>query len=691
MEREVSRVSVLVVGGLLETRLSLETSLASLGVGCVLADSAEEALRRHLHVDFALLLLDVPVSWDEGRHAAHVLREGWRTRSTPLIVLVGELGPERVHEAHALGAVDCLVRDLDPDVLRAKVSVFVSLHLRTDGLRRSLEALEEREIPLRFALEAGGLGHWRLEFATLRMDVSRGCKSHFGLAPDDDLSSYDKLRSLIHPEDRELMAQSVERALATQSDYAADYRVIPPEGSQRWVSARGRVVCDAAGKPVSMVGITLDITERMRGEQKLAFLAEASRLLSESLEPEDVLRRVARFASSSVATYCLVDLLHEEGQLMRVAMAHRDAAQERRIQHLWDAIPGPHESRLAVDALRQGWTTLYANFSAEQREQAAVSPEHRALIEALDPRSLLLVPMRSNDRPWGVISLARVDGDVPFDERDLELAEELARRAVVALENARLLRTTRAAVRLRDEFLSVASHELKTPLTSLNLRIQALARSAETAGGETVMRRLPQEVEAMRFQVKRLLGLMNALLDVSRLDSEHLTLELEPLDLAALVREGVSRFVSEAARAGCHLDCSCEGPIEGHWDRTRLEQVLSQLLTNALKYGAGRPVHVAVGTEGPRAWLVVRDEGIGIEPGALPRLFDKFERAVSVRNYGGLGLGLYLVRRIMQSHGGTIQVESSPGRGATFTARLPRNLLGEEPGRRSSGSAPPAS
>ncbi|MBM7115850.1 ATP-binding protein [Archangium primigenium] len=671
VEHEVARASVLVVGEA-ETRLALSAALAPLGVDCVLTGSVDEALRQHLHEDFALLLL-VPAAWDEGRHEARRLVAGWHGRATPLIVLLAEPRTDWVREAHALGAVDCLGRELEPDLLRAKVSAFVSLHSRHLAARRVQEALDEREAPLHFALEAAGLGHWRLDLASLRLECSSGCKLNFGLSPEDDLSSYAVMRSYIHPEDRDAMGQSVERALATRGGYASDYRVIAPGGRMRWVAARGRVVCDASGTPVSMVGITLDITERMRGAQKLAFLAEASRLLSASLEPEDVLRRVARFASGSIAAYCLVDLLEEEGGLRRVAMAHRDPAQEQRIARMWDAIPGRHEARLPLEALRQDCTTLYADFSDAQRQRAAMNPAHLALIEAIAPRSLIIVPLRGHARPWGVITLARTEGECPFDEEDVELAEELARRAVVALENARLLRTTRAAVQLRDEFLSVASHELKTPLTSLSLRLQGLARAARRDGSESVPRRLPQEVEAMRLQVKRLSGLMDALLDVSRLDAEALRLEREPVDLAALVRRSVDHFAAEAARAHCLLECVGNGPIEGWWDRARLEQVLEQLLTNAFKYGAGHPVHVAVGTEGPRAWLRVRDEGIGIDADALPRLFDKFERAVSVRNYGGLGLGLYLVRRILQSHQGSIHVESSPGQGATFTAWLPWN------------------
>ena len=664
MRRESPYGRVLWVGGTREALVPPETLLGPLrskGVEWVVAATAAQALAEHGSEDFALLLLDVATSWAQGREALRALHATWGARATPLLVLCDEGGAECVREAHALGAVDWLGRRPDAEVLRAKVSVFVALHQRA----------EAREAPLRFLLEAGGVGHWRLELATMELEASAGCKRNFGLSPEDDLSSYARLRALIHPEDRERVGAAVERTLATREDYAAEYRVLPPGGALRWVAARGRVVSDARGLPVAMEGVTLDITERMRGAQKLAFLAEASRLLGESLEAEDVLARVARFATASLATYCLVDLV-EEGMLRRVAIAHREPTQEALMRRVWGARPTRHASGLLADALHRQETTLYTDFSDERLRRASLDAEHRALIQALDPNSLLILPLRSREHTWGTIALARVGAEPPLDAHDQELLEELGRRTVVTLENTRLLRATRAAVRLRDEFLSVASHELKTPLTSLTLRLQSVGRSVGAAAGpEVVLKRLPGELEAMGQQVRRLSALMNDLLEVVHIDTQPVVLERERVDLARLVREGALRLAPEAARVGCSLEVQGVPVLEGQWDRVRLEQVVARLLSNALKYGAGHPIQLEVGTKAGQAWFQVRDAGIGIAPEALPRLFHKFERAASVRHYGGLGLGLYLARRILESHGGSIQVESTPGQGAVFTAWLP--------------------
>jgi signal transduction histidine kinase len=249
------------------------------------------------------------------------------------------------------------------------------------------------------------------------------------------------------------------------------------------------------------------------------------------------------------------------------------------------------------------------------------------------------------------------------------MAEELARRVAGALENASLYRDAQSAVRMRDEFLSVASHELKTPLTSLKLQHGLIDRALTGEAREKVGPRLATAVR----QVQRLAALVDNLLDVSRLSLGRLSLEPTEVDLGQAVRDAVERMEEVFSQAGCTVRVDVPGPLTGRWDSLRLDQVLVNLLTNAAKYGAGRPVAVearAEGDEAVRLW--VRDEGIGIDEKDLPRLFGRFERAVSDRHYGGLGLGLFISRQIVDAMGGSIEVESRPGVGSTFTVRLPR-------------------
>lgn len=257
---------------------------------------------------------------------------------------------------------------------------------------------------------------------------------------------------------------------------------------------------------------------------------------------------------------------------------------------------------------------------------------------------------------------------------------DISERKQAEQERERLLTAMDEAIRLRDEFLTVASHELKTPLTPLSLKLQTLARATRERRGPELLERLPADLEVMQRQVKRLSTLVGELLDVTLISSGHLRLALEPVDLGALVQEVAARFEGESQRTGTPIQAELD-EVVGQWDRGRLEQAVSNLLSNALKYGVGHPVHLQVGRTTEHAWLSVRDEGIGIPPEAAGRIFEKFERAVSERHYGGLGLGLYVTRQNVQAMGGTIDVRSTLGQGATFTVRLPCQVSSENAAR----------
>ncbi|WP_224362640.1 ATP-binding protein [Hyalangium versicolor] len=237
-------------------------------------------------------------------------------------------------------------------------------------------------------------------------------------------------------------------------------------------------------------------------------------------------------------------------------------------------------------------------------------------------------------------------------------------------ERLRLLREAQEAVRTRDEFLSVAAHELRTPLTALRLRLQGVNATLQEERPWSP-ERITQALGSADRQVERLASLVDTLLDVSQLQQAP-RLELEDVDLAVVVREVVSRSEQEAARAGCHLVLSTLPSTPGRWDRVRMAQVVKHLLANAMKFGPGKPVEVVLESASDTAVLQVRDHGIGIAPERVEGLFQRFERAVSARHYGGLGLGLYRVRRIVEAHGGAVTVHSIPGQGATFRVHLPR-------------------
>jgi signal transduction histidine kinase len=281
-------------------------------------------------------------------------------------------------------------------------------------------------------------------------------------------------------------------------------------------------------------------------------------------------------------------------------------------------------------------------------------------------------PLAAGGRRLGALVLFLSEPGQLQSADDLALAEELAGRSAVALVNAALFRSAEEAVRARDEFLAVASHELKTPLTPLRLSIQAVQRlvaRGELAGDPA--RHLHAALGRADGQIRRLVRLVDYLLDVSRITTRRLRLQLEPTDLSAAVVEVLDRHRAELSQAGCTVSLATAQGAVGRWDRLRIEQVVTNLLTNAMKYAPG-PIDVAVDAEADRTRLVVRDRGPGIAREDQERIFLPFERAVSYLRASGFGLGLFIVRQIVDAHGGTVHLESAPGQGSTFTVELPR-------------------
>jgi signal transduction histidine kinase len=232
------------------------------------------------------------------------------------------------------------------------------------------------------------------------------------------------------------------------------------------------------------------------------------------------------------------------------------------------------------------------------------------------------------------------------------------------------------AVEARDEFLSIASHELRTPLTALSLHVQRLVHRLHRPEAAPDREDMIQSMESANRLVARLGKMIGELLEVSRVAMGSLKLQREDMDLAAAVRECLVRFESQLAGAGCRVEVQADGELTGRWDPARLEQVIDNLISNAVKYGAGKPVEVRLRERGERVVMEVRDHGIGIEPADQARVFERFERAVSRRQFGGFGLGLWITRRVVEAHGGSIELTSEPGRGSAFTVELPRETGG---------------
>lgn len=402
---------------------------------------------------------------------------------------------------------------------------------------------------------------------------------------------------------------------------------------------------------------------RKRAEQseaRSALLAAFSEMLATSLDDPETLTRAARLLVPSQADWAVVDLA-VKGGVRRVFAVHEN---ESLIDALAQTPPPPlnagEPAKLHLDADGENLSGL-------------LGPEAYALLGAPTSACVMSLPLCVRDGLQGRVLVGRGAQREPCTESELAFAIQLAARAAIAIDNAALYRQATDAIRVRDNLLSIASHELKTPLTSMNLSVDLLRRLAKDATDEQLRAQVGKRVETVWQQLQWLQSLVNELLDVTQIDTGRLDLRREHGDLAALAREVADRLTCEFEDAGCALTIETQGDATGSWDRARLEQVLVNLFTNAIKYGAQKPVEVRVVGCEDGVELVVRDRGIGLASDERTHIFAAFERSDAARNFSGLGLGLYITRYIVESHGGTVTCSSDgPGNGATFTVRLPR-------------------
>lgn len=447
------------------------------------------------------------------------------------------------------------------------------------------------------------------------------------------------------------------------------------DGSVATVLATSAPIRDPDGKIVAgviaFVDLSPELEVRARLDREQQLLAETGMLLGELLDVERALERTLRLLVPRAADWCVLDLADEAGALRQVAVAHADPEREALVRALARRLPPDPELAYGLGhVLRTRRSELHALVDDPAWAAGALSIEDPERLRALGARSYLCVPLVARDQLVGVLSLVRGDGAALFDDQSLRLAEDLAHRFALAIDNARLHRTTLEAVRARNEFFSIAAHELRTPLGALLLQVQTMRLRAEMSGAPIDPAEL-KRFAMLERQAQRLDALVTTLLDVTRIAAGRIALDRAEVDLASLVLEVAARFEDQAQLAGCALTVRAPAPVRGRWDRMRIEQVATNLLSNGLKYGSRRPIVVTVEAGGDVARLVVRDFGIGIAPQDLERIFGQFERAVPVHHYVGLGMGLFITRQIVEAHGGTVRASSELGAGATFTVELP--------------------
>jgi signal transduction histidine kinase len=405
--------------------------------------------------------------------------------------------------------------------------------------------------------------------------------------------------------------------------------------------------------------------EAEAARQRATFLAEASSLLASSLEWEATLASVARLAVPAVADWCAVDAA--EGLAAGeppLAVAHADPRKLARAldwRRRWP--PAPSASTGVPAVIRTGRSELYEEIDDALLARAAADPEQLEVARELGMTSAMIVPLSARGRTLGALSFVSTRRGRRYGPADLAMAEELGRRAGIAVDNARLFQDAQRAIRARDEVLAVVSHDLKNPLESVLLSASLLLRAPEPA-------QVRRYAEAVHRSAARMDRLIRELLDLSRMDAGRFTVELRPERLEGIVEEALALLAPVAQERGVTLSAS-GAPLGDavSCDRERILQVLSNLVGNALSFSPrGGRVAVVLSLTAREARVEVRDDGPGIPPEDLPNVFDRFWKSRS----RGTGLGLAIVKGIVDAHGGSVQVESRVGAGSAFSFTLPR-------------------
>jgi signal transduction histidine kinase/ActR/RegA family two-component response regulator/PAS domain-containing protein len=418
-----------------------------------------------------------------------------------------------------------------------------------------------------------------------------------------------------------------------------------------------------------------DVSAQRRAEESLRFLSEASRVLASSLDYDTTLASVARLAVPTVADWTAIDMLDDAGGIRRLAVAHVDP---KKIELAYDILrrapPRTDGEGSVARILKSGQPELVPEISDAMLVAALPDPELLAIFRSLGLKSSMAVPLRAHGRTVGVITFVSAESGRRFGGDDLRLAEDLARRASAAIENALLYRAAAEANRLKDEFLATISHELRTPLTSiLGWSRMLVEQNADPA-------RIKKGLATIDRNARAQAQLIEDLLDISRIVSGKLHLAQQAVDLNAVALGALDtvRPAADARKIILEADLDPElGVVVG--DPDRLQQVIWNLLSNAVKFtDAGGRVTIQTARATSQIQIRVIDTGKGISRDFLPFVFERFRQgdAKMTRQFGGLGLGLAIVRHLVELHGGTIQAESEgEGKGSTFLVRLPVRAL----------------
>jgi PAS domain S-box-containing protein len=535
--------------------------------------------------------------------------------------------------------------------------------------RRSVERLSESEERFRQLADAMPQMVWSARPDGSIDYLNRKWQEFTGFPPDQ---ADDGWRSVTHEAELVRARERWAASIATGVPFEMEMRLLDRRtGSYRWHLIRTVGVCDAEGKVTRWFGTSTDIHEQKRAEESSRFLAEASASLAGVVDYESTLKKVVNLAVPYFADWSAVDVANEDGSLRRLAVAHQDPEKIKLLHELMRLYPPDPQAASGVYAVvRTGIPQIVGEITDDMLVRGARDERHLQLIRSLGLRSFVCVPLVVSGKAIGALTFATAESERVYTDNDIKLALDLAHRAAVAIENTQLYQALRDADRRKDEFLATLAHELRNPLAPIRNSLQILKMPRVDAG--TVER----SREMMERQVHQLVRLVDDLLDVSRVMRGKIELRKERVELSTVVARAVETVQPLLEGQGHEL--TVDLPAESlalDADLMRLAQVVGNLLTNAAKYTEpGGTIRVAARRDGGAAVLSVRDTGIGIAPDMLPRIFDLFVQVdhAATRSQGGLGIGLTLVKNLVEMHKGSVEAYSAGlGAGSEFVVRLP--------------------
>ena len=473
----------------------------------------------------------------------------------------------------------------------------------------------------------------------------------------------------VHPDDRAACLARWQRSVASSEPYEVDARCLrASDRSYRWHALSALPVRDDQGSVVRWYGISTDIEDRRRAEDRLQLLADASAALASGFDVDASLGRVARLAVPLLADCCVFDVVSDNGRTRRVAVAHVDSDAEQAVQTVGDRYASEIDPRHPVARVLQTGEPLVVAAAQEAfaRRPDVATPEHALLLRRSRFSSFMTLPLPGRDRLYGTLTLANV-GDRPAASDDLLLASDIARRAGAALENARLYREATVIAGARQEMLAVVSHDLRNPLSAVLTAAALIDRALPAEEG-----RMRKHARTIRRSAERMSRLIHDLLDLASIEGGRVQLRRQPVDVEGLLAEAAEMMQPLALERGLSLAVTgASTALSVDCDRERVLQIFSNLVGNALKFTPpGGSISIDAAAQGNEVWFSVRDTGFGLMPEQLDRLFERYWQARRTP-HEGIGLGLSIVKGLVDAHGGRIWAESKAGHGATFSFTLP--------------------